>query len=180
MTAITSADQPGEIRVWDPVVRIFHWTVVAGCVLNLFVLDDGGDAHELVGYAVAAALTVRVAWGFVGSTYARFSQFVPSPRRLSAYLGALSRGREPRTLGHNPAGAVMMLVLMALLAGVSVSGTMMGMDAFWGEDWVEDLHETLAEAILPLAGLHAAAAIFESWRHRENLVWSMMTGRKRI
>jgi cytochrome b len=177
---IARAARPIEVQVWDPVVRIFHWTVVTGCVLNLWILEDGETAHEIVGYVVAAALAIRIVWGFVGTTYARFAQFVPGPRRLADYMAALARGREPRMLGHNPAGAVMMLALMVLLAAVSVSGYMMEMDAFWGEDWVEELHETLADAIIPLAGLHAIAAIFESWRHRENLVWSMITGRKRV
>jgi len=165
------------VSVWDPVVRLFHWTVVAGCLLNLFVLED--LAHEVVGYLVAAALVVRVFWGLAGTGYARFADFVPTPSGLASYLGALVRGREPRMLGHNPAGAVMMLALMGLLAAVSVTGWMMGLDAFWGEDWLEELHEGLANAILVLALLHAAAALFESWRHRENLVWSMVTGRKR-
>ncbi len=167
------------VPVWDPLVRLFHWTVVAGCVLNLFVVEDGGLAHKVIGYAVAAALAIRLVWGFVGTPHARFSDFVPTPSRLAAYLAALARGREPRMLGHNPAGAVMMLALMALLAGVSVTGWMMGLDAFWGADWLEELHETLANGILVLALFHAAAALFESWRHRENLVWSMVTGRKK-
>jgi cytochrome b len=169
----------GTVRVWDPVVRLFHWTVVAGCLLDLFVVEDGEFAHRAIGYAVAAALAVRVVWGFVGTRHARFSNFVPSFGALKRYLAALGRGAEPRMLGHNPAGAVMMLLLMALLAGVSVTGWMMGLDAFWGVEWVEDLHEAIANSILVLALVHAAAALFESWRHRENLVWSMVTGRKR-
>jgi cytochrome b len=168
-----------SIRVWDPIVRLFHWTVVAGCVLNLFILEDGELPHEIVGYIVAAVLVIRFAWGFVGTRHARFSDFVPTPSRLKAYVAALVRGREPRVLGHNPAGAVMMLALMVLLAGVSVTGWMTTLDAFWGEDWLEELHEALANAILVLALLHAAAALFESWRHRENLVWAMVTGRKK-
>lgn len=171
---------PGaSVRVWDIVVRLFHWTVVTGCVLNLFILDDGGLAHEVVGYIVAAALAVRVIWGFVGTRHARFADFVPTPTRLRSYVMALMKGREPRTLGHNPAGAVMMLALMVLLAGVSITGWMMGLDTFWGEEWVEDLHGILANSIMVLSLLHAAAALFESWRHSENLVWSMVTGRKR-
>lgn len=168
-----------DVRVWDPVVRLFHWTVVAGCVLNLFILEDGERPHEIVGYVIAGALAVRLVWGFIGTRHARFADFVPTPARLAAYVRALLRGREPRMLGHNPAGAVMMLALMALLAGTCLTGWMTTLDAFWGEDWLEALHETLANAILVLALLHAAAALFESWRHRENLVWSMVTGWKR-
>jgi cytochrome b len=90
------------------------------------------------------------------------------------------RGREPRQIGHNPAAAVMMLALMALLAAVSVTGWMATLDAFWGVEWVEELHEGTAEAILWLALIHAGAALYESMRHRENLVWAMVTGRKRV
>ncbi len=174
-----SREPSPDVMVWDPVVRIFHWTIVAGCLLNLFVVEDGDGLHRIIGYAVAAALVVRVVWGFVGTPYARFAAFVPGPRRLGRYLSALARGREPRMLGHNPAGAVMMLTLMALLAATCLSGWLMGLDAFWGEAWLEDMHEWLANSILVLAFLHAAAALIESHRHRENLVLSMITGRKR-
>lgn len=168
------------IKVWDPIVRIFHWTVVAGCLLNLFILDDGKMAHRVIGYIVVGALVVRVIWGFVGTWYARFSDFVPGPRRLRSYLAALSMGREPRMLGHNPAGAVMMLMLMTLLAATCTTGWMMGLDAFWGEEWLEATHGFLANAILVMAILHAGAALIESGRHNENLVLSMITGRKRL
>jgi cytochrome b len=176
---VETSPDPRTVLVWDPVVRIFHWTVVAGCVLDLFVLEEGGTAHEVVGYIVAAALAARIAWGFVGTRYARFSEFIPHAGVLRDYVGALVRGREPRTIGHNPAGAIMMLALMALLAGVSLTGWMMSLDAFWGVDWIEELHEAIANAILVLALIHAGAALFESWRHRENLVLAMVTGRKR-
>src|SRR4051794_16076275 len=141
-----SADE-NSVTVWDPVVRIFHWTVVAGCLANLFIVEDGKLAHQVIGYAVAAVLVVRVVWGFVGTRYARFNDFVPGPRRLREYLTLVARGREPRQLGHNPAAAaVMMLVLMTLLAAVSVTGWMTTLDAFWGVEWVEELHEGVAEA----------------------------------
>ena len=73
----------------------------------------------------------------------------------------------------------MILMLMALLAGVSATGWMLTLDAFFGDKLLEQIHTILAYAILGLAGLHVAAALFESWRHHENLVWSMVTGRKR-
>lgn len=168
-----------EVRVWDIVVRLFHWTVVTGCVLNLFILEDGKALHRYVGYTIAAALAIRIVWGFVGTRYARFSDFAPSPSRVIAYLKAFRQGREPRMLGHNPAAAVMMLTLMFLLAATCLTGWMQGLDAFWGDDWLEEVHAFFANSILVLALAHAAAALFESWRHRENLVWSMVTGRKR-
>ena len=147
-----------ELRVWDPLVRLFHWTVVIGCVLDLFVLDDGKAVHRFVGYVIATALAVRLVWGFVGTRHARFTDFAPSPASILRYLKEFLRGEEPRFIGHNPAGAVMMLALMCLLAAVSITGWMLTLDAFFGSDGLETLHEGLANAILVLAGLHASAA----------------------
>ena len=168
-----------KIRVWDPVVRVFHWTVVLGCVLDLAVFDDGKAGHRWIGYGVALALGVRIVWGFIGSKHARFADFAPRPAAFMAYLRALLCGREPRFLGHNPAGAVMMLTLMALLSAVSLTGWLLTLDANFGNELLEGFHEAIANAILLFAGLHVAAALFESWKHGENLVWSMITGRKR-
>jgi cytochrome b len=167
------------IQVWDPLVRIFHWTVVLGCFVDLFILEDGKSAHRVIGYIVAFALVARLLWGFVGSKHARFADFVPSLTKLTDYLKALLRSEEPRHIGHNPAGAVVMLTLMGLLAAVSVTGWMLALDAYFGSKALEKLHEGIANLILVLAGLHTAAAIYESQRHNENLVWAMVTGRKR-
>lgn len=171
---------PRTLMVWDPLVRLFHWTVVAGCVVNSFVFEDGKTVHRYVGYVVAAALVIRILWGFVGTAHARFTDFVPGPGRLIAYLRAMLAGREPRHVGHNPAASVMILTLMALLAAVSVTGWMLTLDAYFGEEWLEDLHELIANAILGLAVIHVLAAIYESMRHRENLILAMITGRKRL
>ena len=168
-----------EIRVWDPLVRIFHWTVVLGCVVDLFILEDGKTAHRVIGYIVAFALVARLLWGFIGSKHARFADFVPTWIKLSHYLKALLRQEEPRCIGHNPAGAVVMLTLMGLLAAVSITGWMLTLDAFFGSKVLEAFHEGIGNFILVLAGLHAAAAIYEGRRHNENLVWAMVTGRKR-
>jgi cytochrome b len=176
---ITSVhDDPGTVRVWDPVVRLFHWTVVAGCAINL-IFEEGNTFHRAVGYVVAAAVAARVVWGFVGKGHARFSDFIPRPAALLGYLRQLVSRNEPRFIGHNPAGSVMIFLLLGSLIAVSITGWMMGLDRFFGNETLEELHETFAMAILVLAGIHVAAAVFESVRHRENLIKSMFTGRKR-
>ncbi len=174
----STSGEPGSIRVWDPVVRLFHWTVVAGCAINL-VIEQGNRFHRAVGYVVAAAVAVRVLWGFVGGAHARFTDFVPSPAALAGYLRRLVSRSEPRYIGHNPAGSVMILALLGSLIAVSVTGWMMGLDRFFGNETLEELHETCAMTIAVLAGIHVAAAVFESFRHRENLIKAMFTGRKR-
>jgi len=168
-----------QIKVWDPVVRLFHWTLALGCIANLTLLREVEPAHEIVGYVILGAIAIRILWGFFGSRHARFSDFLTGPRRLAAYLGALIRGKAPRYIGHNPAGALMIVALIGLATVCGVTGVMMEQDAFWGEAWVEDVHETSANLILAMAIFHVLAALVESWHHRENLIRSMITGRKR-
>jgi cytochrome b len=174
-----STINPPMTKVWDPLVRIFHWTIALGVVANLTVLRHAERLHIYVGYAMVTSLVIRLVWGLIGSRHARFSDFVPGQQRLARYLEALIRRREPRYVGHNPAGAVMMLTLMALIAVMGLTGWMMGTDRYWGVGWVEEVHETTANIILAAACLHVTAAIVESLRHRENLPWSMITGKKR-
>lgn len=168
-----------SVAVWDPLVRTFHWLVVTGFAANMFLTEGGKLVHRWIGYTILTAVLIRVVWGFVGSRHARFSDFIPRPSRLWAYSKALLSRREPRYIGHNPAAALMMLTLMGLLLLCGVTGWMQGLDAFWGVPWVKTVHETGAYAILVLASVHVLAAIRESLRHRENLIWSMITGRKR-
>lgn len=167
------------MEVWDPIVRLFHWTVVGGCILNLFILEEGKYWHRVTGYIIAAVLVVRLLWGVVGTRYARFSQFFPTRRKIVEHLQDLREGRTNRHIGHSPLGAVMMLVLMTLLTLSCLTGWLMGTDAFWGNKSLESIHALSGNAIMVLALLHAASAIFEGWRLQENLVWSMVTGKKR-
>ncbi|MGY2735666.1 cytochrome b/b6 domain-containing protein [Sphingomonas sp. UYP23] len=177
--APTPGPAPRRVRVWDPVVRIFHWTVAGGVIANLTFLRHAESPHIYVGYAVIAALIVRLVWGLVARGHARFATFVPGPRRLVGYLAAMLAKREPRYLGHNPAGAAMIVLLLMLLATIGTSGWMMGLDAFWGVGWVETLHEIAANILIGAVALHVIGAIVESVRHRENLPLAMITGYKR-
>lgn len=166
-------------KVWDLLVRIFHWTVAGGVIANLTFLRHADDPHIYVGYMVVAALGVRLMWGFVARGHARFTSFVPGPRGLAAYLAAMVRRREPRYIGHNPAGGAMIVLLMVLLAAVGVTGWMMGLDAYWGVPWIEGVHELSANLLIGAVALHVIGAIAESIRHRENLPLAMITGYKR-
>jgi len=167
------------VRVWDPLVRIFHGAVAGGVIANLTFLRHEEAPHIYVGYAAVTALAIRLGWGFVARGHARFASFVPGPRRLLRYFGAMMRHREPRYVGHNPAGAAMIVLLMALLAMVGTTGWMMGLDTFWGVAWVETTHEIIADVLIGAVALHVIGAIVESVRHRENLPLAMITGYKR-
>ncbi len=169
----------GRVKVWDPIVRIFHWTVAGGVIANLTFLKHEETPHIYVGYAVITALAVRLIWGVIGRRHARFASFVPGPGGLLCYGRAMIAHREPRYVGHNPAGAAMIVVLMLLLAIVGTTGWMMGLDRFWGVGWVETVHEVAANILIGAVALHVIGAIVESVRHRENLPLAMITGYKR-
>lgn len=166
-----------EPRVWDPLVRLAHWTFAVGCAAA-FLTEENRSIHKIVGYVVLGALAARLLWGFVGTKHARFANFVRGPQAVLSYVRAMLRGQEPHYEGHNPLGAVMIVALLLLLATITLSGWMTTLDMFWGVDWVEELHEVSADALLWIVPLHVAGVIFTSLRQRENLVVAMITGRK--
>ena len=169
---------PRPVKVWDRFVRVFHWSLVSCVLLNQFVLEAGETAHTWVGYLASALVLARIVWGFIGSRHARFADFFPTPARLRAHWQALRAGEKPHHLGHNPFGALMMLALMALVLALGVTGFLQGTDAFWGVEWVQELHEGLAETLVWLAALHAAAALVMGRMERTRLIKAMVTGVK--
>ncbi|AMN48047.1 cytochrome B561 [Steroidobacter denitrificans] len=175
-----SASSAETVRVWDPLVRIFHWSLVL-VFFGAYALGDDGDWwHQALGYTALGLVAFRLAWGLVGTQYARFSSFVPTPRKMISYLKDLVARREARHLGHNPAGAVMIVALLLMLIGTGTTGWLLTSDAFWGSEALEEVHEGFANGTLFLVGLHIVGVIFSSLRHRENLVRAMVTGRKRV
>jgi cytochrome b len=171
-------ERPATVPVWDPVVRVFHWSLVASFAVAWFS-EDSGRLHETAGYVVLTLVAIRLVWGFVGTRHARFRDFVPSPATLTAYLRDMIALRAKRHLGHNPAGSVMIVLLLVMLVLTGGSGWLMTTDAFWGVEWVEELHEAAANLTLALVFLHLAGVLVSSLMHRENLVLAMITGRKR-
>jgi cytochrome b len=165
--------------VWDLFVRLFHWSLVTCVVLNQWFLEEGEQPHEWVGYVASALVVARIVWGFVGTHHARFASFFPTPRRLKTHLGALRRGHWPAHEGHNPLGALMMLALMAAVLALGLTGWMQTTDRWFGEEWLMELHEALAEDLLLAAGVHAGAALLMGRLERVYLVRAMVTGRKR-
>jgi len=171
------------VKVWDLLVRVAHWSLAA-CVLAAWItaeskLKSAEPIHEWLGYAALAVVALRVAWGWLGTRYARFVQFVAAPLRVLAYAKAVLRGVEPRYVGHNPLGGWMIIALLATAALASLSGWLSVTDRFWGVEWVEEAHELLGNAVIALAALHVAGVLYTSWRQRENLAAAMLSGVKR-
>jgi cytochrome b len=148
-------------------------------VLYDWFYDDGGPLHRWVGYTAAALVILRWLVGLLQPGPARLSHMVPSVRRTLAYLRPLLKGRAPRHAGHDPLGLWMVWLLWLLVLGLGVTGWMMRLDAFWGEDWLEDIHVVLADSLMVCVLLHLAGVLAMSWQWRENLPWAMLSGRKR-
>ncbi|MBI1171282.1 cytochrome B [bacterium] len=179
LPAAPDARSPKLTRVWDPLVRLFHWSLVAGFFTAWFSANEAEDLHAWVGYAASGLILLRLIWGFAGTRYARFSSFVRGPRTVMGYVRSILTGQEARYIGHNPAGGAMVLALMSGVLGLGVTGWMQYTDTFYGVDWVSSLHGLIADAMILLILGHLGGVALASVRHRENLVRAMITGRKR-
>ena len=111
-----------EIRVWDPLLRIFHWGLVLAFSIGYLTGEDESNLHIYAGYAVLGLITFRVLWGFIGPRYARFNNFVYSPKTVTQYLKGLFAKKPKHYIGHNPAGGWMVIAMLLCLCVITVSG----------------------------------------------------------
>ncbi|WP_137886986.1 cytochrome b/b6 domain-containing protein [Pseudomonas sp. 2FE] len=170
----------GTLRLWDPVVRLCHWSLVVAFFADYFLNEAGDGWHRWLGYYAVAWLLIRLVWGFIGSAAARWADFWPTPARLTEHVRALLGGRPHHRLGHSPLGGLVMILMLLLMLGLGISGFMLEeIDYFWGEDLPRDVHAFFADALFALVCLHVTAALVESLRLQENLPLSMFTGRRR-
>lgn len=189
-----------EVRVWDPFIRSAHW-LLAAIILIDWVTDEPRWMHVWLGYLALALVVLRVIWGFVGTEYARFSNFVAGPRLVFDYLAGLVRFSSPRYLGHSPAGGAMIIALLLMIAVTAITGMVnLAQDEGTGplasmvskverpprvlgqrrpQLMSKQVHEAVANITLVLVVFHIGGVILASFAHRENLVWAMITGRKR-
>lgn len=176
-----------QVKVWDILVRFTHWTVAAGIMANLLFTEDGSDLHVYVGYTVVGLVVLRLLWGLVGTRYARFTNFFPTPIRLKHHLSDISARRvDAQHLGHNPLAALMIFSLWAVIIGLGITGYLMETDMFshseilGNKDVLEEIHELLANSLYLLVPLHIIAALAMSYWQRQNLIKSMITGKKTV
>ena len=176
---MTRPPQAARVFVWDVPVRVFHWLLAAAFAGALLTAESERlrVTHVRLGYAIAGLVLFRIVWGFAGSRYARFSSFVTGPSAVWRYLRAVPTARPEHHVGHNPAGAAVILALLGLALTTGLTGWL-GYEELAGE-WVTEAHELAAYAMLALVGVHVAGVLLASLRHRENLVAAMVTGWKR-
>ncbi len=178
------------IRVWDLPIRLFHWLLVVCIIGSIISVNIGGNAiqwHAYCGYAILILLVFRVTWGLVGSTHARFTNFIPSKATLFNYVS----GKSQAVLGHNPLGAISVVVLLVALLIQAITGLFADDEiAFQGPlaKYVSEsvmgifsqIHEANSGLIYGLIGLHLAAIFYYQKIKGENLIKPMLVGDKEI
>jgi len=182
-----------RVKLWDAAIRIVHWSFVL-LLAGLWWTYHNGDMwlHKLLGYTLLGLLLFRIYWGFLGSSTARFSQFVRGPAAVAAYVRALfSRTAEP-IVGHNPLGGWSVIALLAALV-IEVSlglftqdidgleaGPLAYLVSYDTADWAREWHARIFYALLALVAVHVVAILFYLLVKRDNLVAPMVTGRRRL
>lgn len=188
--SVPAAGGAAAVAVWDPFVRLAHWTLVAGFAVAYLTEDHLLWLHVWAGYVVGVVVALRILWGFVGPHHARFTDFVYGPGTVFGYLGGLLQATAKRHVGHSPAGGAMVVALLlglAALVGTGLvlyaldegAGPLAGVLGRGDDDLWEELHEFLANLVLVLVVLHVAGVLLAGRVHGENLVRAMLTGRKR-
>lgn len=166
--------------VWDPFVRIFHWTLVLAFAANALLTDPESNLHEWVGYIALGLVGLRLIWGVIGARHARFSDFIPTPAAIMRQLQDMATGRHRIHLGHTPLGALMIFNLLATLLAIGATGYLMTTNAFWGVKWVKEMHEVFVVWAEISVVAHVGAVIFESMRTGVNLPRAMVSGVKSV
>jgi cytochrome b len=181
-----------EIRVWDLPVRLFHWALVVLLGVSWWSAAQGHmDWHMRSGYALLTLVLFRIVWGFVGSTHARFGDFVRGPRALIAHLRTLASGHSPVYAGHNPLGGIGVVLMLAAVLVQAATGLFASDDILVEgplyryvsgatSEWLTSVHRSNFDALLVLAAIHVAAVAFYRLFKRQGLTGPMLTGRKRL
>jgi cytochrome b len=167
-----------RVLIWDWSTRVLHWALAGSVTLALVLGLAVDDDHPLFGWHMVSGLAaglfagLRILLGVVGSRHARFGAWTWSPRELVAYARGVLTGRARQYVSHNPGTTWAAAGFLALVPLLIVTGLVGGGETF------EDAHEVLAYALLALIGLHLAGLALHTVRHRENIAWSMVDGRK--
>lgn len=169
-----------DIPVWDPLVRLIHWSLALTILLNGTIVDEESTIHEWIGYVALALVGIRLIWAIIGPKHARFSAFPPNPFGAVRYLRSILRGNRTVHLSHNPLGALMVYNIWLTVIAIGATGYMMTTPTYFGVEWVEEIHEAAFNWLVFSVVVHVAGVAFDTWRSGVNLVRAMITGRKGV
>ncbi|BBK37071.1 hydrogenase [Allostella sp. ATCC 35155] len=182
-----------RVKVWDGAVRLVHWGIVATFAVSWWSIEQGRmDIHLPAGYVMLTLVLFRIVWGFVGSDTARFSRFVRGPAAVFGYARTILDRRHSLWIGHNPLGALSVVVLLGLLLAqvlsglVSVdidaieSGPLAHLVSFDAGRQAAGLHGLFFDGLQIAAGLHLLAVAYYMIVKRTDLIGPMITGIRRL
>jgi cytochrome b len=171
--------QEATKQVWTRFVRVLHWVVAICIVLNLFLLDPREDPHKILGYVAVAFVVMRVFYGFFSISAASFFTF---PRSLGQIITYLKRDLNSTvevdpSEGHNPLAWVIYVLVWLSILNLGLSGWMMGLDEYWGEEWLENWHEAAGISVQILVVLHFLGIVRDALKHRRHTWFAMISGK---
>ncbi|RUO72956.1 cytochrome b/b6 domain-containing protein [Idiomarina ramblicola] len=167
--------------IWDKFIRTFHWLLVLCFCLNYFFLEHGNNVHQIVGYTAAVLVLVRIVWGFIGPSNARFKNFIPSFSGIKSHFHELKKREVKQEQGHNPLGGLMVFSILALFLIQAVTGFLREeVDALYGDSFLTSLHSLSANIIFALAVIHIIAVFITAYFGKIELIRPMLTGKRRV
>ncbi|MDE0310312.1 MAG: cytochrome b/b6 domain-containing protein [Acidiferrobacterales bacterium] len=189
----SSSQNKISVRVWDFLIRTYHW-LLAVLVAVMYISAEFGnfDVHILAGKSIAILVAVRIVWGFIGSSNARFSALFFRPREYVAYIAQLGQRKPGFGLAHSPIGALAVIAILSIislqvatgLVASDIDGLIEGPFAYYVDydtsRWATDLHHSNERLLLYIIGLHLAANAFYYFYKKDNLISPMITGVRKI
>ncbi len=178
--------------VWDLPLRLFHWVFALSVAASWATAKAGVDwmqYHIYLGYLIIGLLVFRVIWGFIGPRHARFSSFLQRPAAVWSYARGLLRADSHPSVGHNPLGGLMVILMLALVAVQATTGLFTTDTILWTGPYypsvssataslLSTVHNLNFNIILAAVGLHIAAIVYYRTFKKQNLVSAMFTGYK--
>ncbi len=162
---------------WNVVTRFTHWLIAIPVLLDLFI--EGGDmSHKILGYLALATTCFRFVWGFISRDEANFASFPLHLKKTFEYAINVFKKNTIHYPGHNPLASWVYIFMWILVLCLGITGFMMGLDRYWGEEWLEKLHEVLSQGLILLVCLHFIGLALDSWKFKRKTWLGMFTGRK--
>jgi len=175
---MTTLESKTEILVWDAPTRLFHW-LLAVCFSGAYLTAESDRLmaiHLTLGYTMVGLVAFRVVWGVIGTRHARFTSFLRGPAAVARYVSQHFSAQAEHSVGHNPLGAVSIVLMLLMTLAIVVSGWIYDTG---GSHLLKEFHEGAAAFMLAVVGVHVAGVMFASLLQRENLVRSMFNGYQR-
>ncbi|MGE5086203.1 MAG: cytochrome b/b6 domain-containing protein [Bacillota bacterium] len=164
--------------LWPKTVRLIHWAIAILVTLNLFILEEGDPPHRYIGYAAVFLVAIRFFYGFTTKTEASFQRLPLSFRELKRFLAAKARFEKIDYPGHNPAASWVYILIWLCILCLAITGFMMGLDRFWGDETLEEIHELFSNAVLALVVIHFIGIALDSIQYKRKTWLGMITGKK--